>query len=174
MNGRAGSPCRLWGLSAVSTALEQLLRAVGNLFPSYYSGFFAFLSVAFGVLAVLVYLIAIICSIVAILRVAQGPGGRSAGAFRSGLSRLWQEEASAHARTLSGSLSAPRAAPLSPLSPSGAAVSAAASLSASPGWRAAERTSKRRSWSVLTGKKRRPFGHESRRAFLALAGYFIL
>lgn len=59
------------GLSAVSTALEQLLRAVGNLFPSYYSGFFAFLSVAFGVLAVLVYLIAIILSIAAILRVAR-------------------------------------------------------------------------------------------------------
>lgn len=48
------------GLSAITAVVVHVLHYIGSFFPSYYSGFFAFLSGAFSVLSMLVYLAAIL------------------------------------------------------------------------------------------------------------------
>ena len=59
------------GLSAITAVVVHVLHYIGSFFPSYYSGFFVFLSGAFSVLSMLVYLAAILISIVAIVRLSR-------------------------------------------------------------------------------------------------------
>ena len=147
------------GLSAITAVVVHVLHYIGSFFPSYYSGFFAFLSGAFSVLSMLVYLAAILISIVAI-----------------GLPRLRQAEAPAHARAVSPALwgAASLRAPLPAAGPALSSPAGALSTAApgSPTAPAACAASKRpaAAWRPSTVTQLcEPFGSEpGRRVFSPL------